>query len=245
MAALPTHPSLPVPTLPSSTAAPIQHSTPPTIVATQYLTITVVRTDRTLVRRGEGMQRAADLAREALKHGALRQLNDRLAALGIELHISVENDQDSPEQAATLAQAIVAKPGASCVVGHYSSGPSIAAAPIYASHSVRMLMITPASSNPTITDLGETIWRLVATDDRQGSIAYQFVSTDMLPDSQIVIVRVADNAYADGLESAFSNASRQARTTNPALPDISRSISFQRPAHGDPDFSSVALRSRR
>lgn len=56
------------------------------------------------------------------------------------------------------------------VIGHSCSAATIAAAPIYARNAV--LQITPASTNPSITEMGiPTIFRMIGRDDIQGRMA--------------------------------------------------------------------------
>lgn len=61
------------------------------------------------------------------------------------------------------------------VIGHSCSMATIAAAPIYALKGV--LQITPASTNPRVTEMGiGTIFRMIGRDDEQGEVAAERIA---------------------------------------------------------------------
>lgn len=86
---------------------------------------------------------------------------------GRKIKIVVEDDQCDPKQAVTVANRIVGNQ-IGFVAGHACSGASIAASDVYNENGI--LMATPASSNPTLTEKGyPTILRLYVRDDSQGA----------------------------------------------------------------------------
>ena len=86
---------------------------------------------------------------------------------GKKVRIVVEDDQCDPKQAVTVANRIVGNQ-IGFVAGHACSGASIAASDVYNENGV--LMATPASSNPVLTEKGyPTILRLYVRDDAQGA----------------------------------------------------------------------------
>jgi len=89
--------------------------------------------------------------------------------LGKKVRITLYDDNCSKQIALRVAQEIVEKDPV-VVIGHSCSGATIAAAPIYAQE--RILQITPASSNPRITEMGiPTVFRMIGRDDIQGQVA--------------------------------------------------------------------------
>jgi len=78
----------------------------------------------------------------------------------------------------SLAEAVaqeVVETSPAVVIGHSCSGPTIAAAPIYARHKV--LQITPASTNPKVTAMGiGTIFRMIGQDAVQGRLAARLLA---------------------------------------------------------------------
>jgi branched-chain amino acid transport system substrate-binding protein len=79
------------------------------------------------------------------------------------------DDEDQPDKAREVARALCRK-NPLFVVGHVDSGCSLEAAKVY--HDHRVLMITPLSTNPKLTE-GDfnNVFRLCGRDDRQGRAA--------------------------------------------------------------------------
>lgn len=62
------------------------------------------------------------------------------------------------------------------VIGHSCSIATIAAAPLYARQN--LLQITPASTNPKVTEMGiTTLFRMIGRDDVQGEVAAERIAT--------------------------------------------------------------------
>ncbi|HZG45057.1 MAG TPA: branched-chain amino acid ABC transporter substrate-binding protein [Allosphingosinicella sp.] len=110
---------------------------------------------------GEQQQRGAEMA--------VSDLNAAGGVLGEQVRLSVVDDACEVEQAVPAAEKLVS--GAiTVVVGHLCSGASIAASKIYA--AAGLLQITPASTNPQLTELGySNVFRVCGRDDQQGLVA--------------------------------------------------------------------------
>ncbi len=94
--------------------------------------------------------------------------------LGVPVAIILYDDSCDQSIAGAVAQEIVENPPA-VVIGHSCSSATIAAAPIYAEHNV--LQITPASTNPKVTEMGfTTIFRMIGRDDVQGELAAERIA---------------------------------------------------------------------
>jgi branched-chain amino acid transport system substrate-binding protein len=108
---------------------------------------------------GEQMKRGAEAAAAAI--------NEAGGVNGRKIKLVIEDDACDPKQAVAVANLIVGQQ-IKFVDGHACSGSSIPASEVYADNSV--LMMTPASSNPTLTEKGHpTILRLYGRDDAQGA----------------------------------------------------------------------------
>src|SRR5579871_5126442 len=108
---------------------------------------------------GEQMKRGAETAAAAI--------NDAGGVNGRKIKIVVEDDACDPKQAVAVANRIVSQQ-IKFVDGHACSGSSIPASEVYADNNV--LMMSPASSNPVLTEKGHsTIMRLYGRDDAQGA----------------------------------------------------------------------------
>ena len=104
---------------------------------------------------GEQMERGAQLA--------VADFNAAGGVLGQQVRLIVADDFCDPEQAVAAAKKLVSD-GVVFVVGHFCSGASIPASAIY--EAAKVLMISPGSSNPMLTELGRAnVFRLENRDD--------------------------------------------------------------------------------
>jgi len=118
-----------------------------------------------LARFGTQMQQGAERA--------VSEINAHGGVLGRPLKLVVEDDRCQRDHATAVAED-AADDGAVFVAGHFCSGASIPASEVYHQHDI--LMITPASSNPRLTDdAASKGWRMVfrvyGRDDGQAEFA--------------------------------------------------------------------------
>ena len=110
------------------------------------------------------------------KQGAERAVADINAAggvLGRKLELTIRDDACDPVTARTWASVLVTEKVAA-VIGHFCSSSSIPASEVYAKGDV--LQISPASSNPTLTERNLwNVFRVVGRDDQQGAVAAQYI----------------------------------------------------------------------
>jgi branched-chain amino acid transport system substrate-binding protein len=107
---------------------------------------------------------------------AVDDIDAKGGLLGQKLTYVAVDDACDSDQAEAAAQQIISKPPA-VVIGHSCSSCSIRAAPLYA--KAHILQITPASTNPTLTEMGiDTVFRMLGRDDNQGrTIARRLATT--------------------------------------------------------------------
>ena len=97
-----------------------------------------------------------------------------------------EDDRADPNVAIDVARRFVEDPAVIGVVGHKNSGPSEAAAPIYA--EAGLVQLTPSSTNPALSRKGyRTFFRLCSHDARQGQEAARFAVRSLGARNVIVI----------------------------------------------------------
>lgn len=138
---------------------------------------------------------------EQMKRGAERAVNDINAKGGIngrKIRLEVGDDSCDPKQAVSVANQLASR-GVVFVAGHYCSSTSIPASDVYQQEG--LVEISPASTNPALTERGlSNIFRLCGRDDQQGPAAAEFIVKNF-PDKRIAIVH--DNqAYSKGLADA-------------------------------------------
>lgn len=113
---------------------------------------------------------------EQLKHGAVQAVQDINDAGGIngqKLQLKIADDACDPKQAVTAASQLSSE-GIKFVVGHYCSGSAIPASKIFMDEGV--LLISPAATNPNLTDEShDLVFRVCGRDDRQGKVIGQYI----------------------------------------------------------------------
>jgi len=126
---------------------------------------------------GEQMERGTALA--------VADLNAAAGVLGQRIELIAADDFCDPEQAVAAAKKLVSD-GVILVVGHFCSGASIPASEVYAAAGV--LMVSPASTNPMLTELGRAnVFRVQNRDDAVGTLIGNYLA-DHWPDKKIAIL---------------------------------------------------------
>ncbi len=122
--------------------------------------------------------------------------------------LDAQDDQADPRTGTTVAQKLV-DDGVVAVIGHYNSGTSIPAAPIYARAGVPEIAMATA---PTYTRLGlPTTFRLLTSDTQLGSVLGDYVAKDL----KFKRFAIVDDrtAYGQGVAEQFSKAVKAAGAT--------------------------------
>ena len=136
---------------------------------------------------GEQMQRGMDTK--------VAELNATGGVLGQQVELMIVDDHCDPEQAIAAAEKFLEAPVAA-VIGHLCSGASIAASKVYAEAGV--LMISPYSSNPTLTEQGfANVFRVCGRDTLQATLVGDYLA-ERWGDQDIAIVHDGQ-AYGKGV----------------------------------------------
>jgi branched-chain amino acid transport system substrate-binding protein len=140
---------------------------------------------------------------EQLWRGAEKAAMDINAKGGINgemIKLVKADDACEPKQAVSIANRLVDSDEAVAVVGHFCSSSSIPASAIYEEGGV--LMVTPASTNPALTDRGlPNVFRVCGRDDQQGDVAASYIVGD-LGAKKVAIIHDKDT-YGKGLADAM------------------------------------------
>ena len=170
---------------------------------------------------GEQMKRGAEAAAAAI--------NEAGGINGRKVKIVIEDDACDPKQAVAVANHIVSQQ-IKFVDGHACSGSSIPASEVYADNNV--LMMSPASSNPVLTDKGHsTIMRLYGRDDAQGAFVGPWIAEKYK--GQKVAVLNDKSAYGKGLATVVSQSMAKAGLK----PVVEEGINA-----GEKDYSAVVTK---
>jgi branched-chain amino acid transport system substrate-binding protein len=130
-------------------------------------------------------------------------LNAAGGVAGTKIRTIVEDDQSKPEEAATAVSKLIDQDGVIAVLGEVASSRSMAAAPICQQAGVPM--ISPSSTNPRVTELGDYIFRVCFIDPFQGQMIAKFAK-NTLNLNRAAILRDNKNDYSVGLANFFSEA---------------------------------------
>ncbi len=122
---------------------------------------------------------------------------------GLKVRIVVEDDQGKAEEAATVVQKLVNQDRVVAVLGEVASSRSLAGGPICQQAGVPM--ISPSSTNPRVTQVGDYVFRMCFLDDFQGWVMAKFVAEN-LKLKRVAMFKDVKNDYSVGLAQYFTNA---------------------------------------
>ncbi|OGC80495.1 MAG: ethanolamine utilization protein EutJ [candidate division Zixibacteria bacterium RBG_16_43_9] len=132
---------------------------------------------------------------------ALEEVNKAGGIQGKPVRIVVEDDQSKPEEAATAVKKLVNQDKVLMVLGEVASSRSLAGAPIC--QEAKVPMITPSSTNPKVTQVGDYIFRVCFLDPFQGEVMAKF-ARNTLKTSKAAILKDIKNDYSVGLAQFFT-----------------------------------------
>ncbi|MGI9535628.1 MAG: branched-chain amino acid ABC transporter substrate-binding protein [Desulfocapsaceae bacterium] len=165
-----------------------------------FLTFILVATARADIYVGiagplSGSAQTTGEQQEIGAQAAIDHLNKMGGVLDQEI-ISISMDDDCESRQAKAVARQLVNEGVVFVAGHLCSGCSLAASKIY--EDAGILMISPASTNPKVTDEGgPNVFRVIGRDDQQGTIAGDFLA-DKYGEANIAIIHDGE-AYGRGL----------------------------------------------
>lgn len=159
---------------------------------------------------------------------AVLDINAKGGILGQHLVLSIGDDGSDPKKGVAVADKFVAdKVG--FVVGHFNSTVTLAVSEIYADHGI--LEITPASTNPQITEQGlDLVFRTCGRDDQQAEVAAAFLASQS---GKKIAVLHDDTTYGKGLADA----------TRQKLLDLGvKDVLYDGVDKGEKDYSAIVAR---
>src|SRR5215211_2841276 len=103
---------------------------------------------------------------------AIDEINAAGGVLGKKLKLITEDDQSLAGQPATIVRKLISQDRVIAVLGEVASSKSLEAAPICQQNKIPM--ISPASTNPKVTEVGDYIFRVCFIDPFQGTVLAKF-----------------------------------------------------------------------
>jgi branched-chain amino acid transport system substrate-binding protein len=134
---------------------------------------------------------------------AVEELNKAGGIMGRKVRVIVEDDQGEPNKAATVVSKLVNQDKVHAVLGEVASSNSLAAAP--KAQEARVPMISPSSTNPNVTQVGDYIFRVCFIDPFQGDVMAKFAANN-LKAKKAAILYDFNSDYSRGLREFFTRS---------------------------------------
>jgi branched-chain amino acid transport system substrate-binding protein len=131
---------------------------------------------------------------------ALDEVNAAGGIKGKKIKLITMDDQGKAEEAASVVTRLIEQEKVVALLGEVASGRSLAAAPI--AQNKKIPMLTPSSTNPKVTEVGNFIFRACFIDPFQGTVMAKF-AYDNLKLKKIAIFRDVKSDYSVGLADFF------------------------------------------
>jgi branched-chain amino acid transport system substrate-binding protein len=132
---------------------------------------------------------------------AVKDINAAGGIKGKQIELISIDDQGKPEEAATAITKLITQHGVVAVIGEVASSRSLAMAPI--AQQYKIPMISHASTNPKVTEIGDHIFRVCFIDPFQGKVMARF-ALEHLKIKKAALLKDIKNDYSVGLAEVFA-----------------------------------------
>lgn len=134
---------------------------------------------------------------------AVDEINSSGGVLGKQIELITEDNKGNNNETVTVVSKLINVNNVIALIGEVASSRSKAAAPI--AQSSRIPMITPASTNPEVTKLGDYIFRACFTDSFQAAANAKF-AFHSLKVRKVALLFDEKNTYSTGLAENFKQS---------------------------------------
>ncbi|MBI3944285.1 MAG: ABC transporter substrate-binding protein [Armatimonadetes bacterium] len=158
---------------------------------------------------------------------AAQEINAAGGVLGKQVEVLVEDNRSQTTEAATAVTRLINQYGVVAVLGEVASSRSLAGAPICQRN--RIPMITPASTNPAVTQVGDYIFRICFIDPFQGTVMARF-AFNTLKARKVAVLFDKSQDYSTGLADFFREEFERLGgkiTTESSYSSVSGDIDFK------------------
>ena len=141
----------------------------------------------------------------ASHNGALLVIDDANAkggVLGKKIKLITEDDQSKPGEAATAVRKLISRDHVVALVGEIASSRSLEAGPIAQQNKVPM--VSPGSTNPNVTKIGDYIFRVCFIDPFQGTVMAKF-TLNSLKKTRVAVLTDVRQDYSVGLAQFYKD----------------------------------------
>ena len=131
---------------------------------------------------------------------AIEELNAAGGVLGRKFELITEDTQSKQGESASVVRKLVSRDKCIAILGEVASGRSLEAAPIC--QNAKVPMISPSSTNPKVTEVGDYIFRVCFIDPFQGTVMALFAK-NTLKAKNVAVLTDAAAPYSVGLATFF------------------------------------------
>jgi len=131
---------------------------------------------------------------------AVEEINNSGGVLGKKIKLITYDDQGKPQEAQSVVQKLINKDKVVAIIGEVASSRSKAGALVC--QSSKIPMVTPASTNPEVTAIGDYIFRVCFIDPFQATVMSKF-AVNSLKVKKVAVLQDVKNAYSTGLAEFF------------------------------------------
>lgn len=132
---------------------------------------------------------------------AFREINAAGGVKGKRLVTRIYDNQGRPEEAANAMTRLINQDHVALVLGDVASSNSLAMAP--KAQAARVPMITPSSTNPKVTEVGDYVFRVCFIDPFQGFAMAKY-ARETLKEGRVAVLKDQKSDYSLGLTDVFT-----------------------------------------
>jgi branched-chain amino acid transport system substrate-binding protein len=156
---------------------------------------------------------------------AMNEINNAGGVLGRKVRVITTDDRSLSDEAKTAVERLINQDKVVALLGEVASSRSIAAAPI--AQRARIPMLSPASTNPKVTEIGDYIFRICFIDPFQGTVMAKFALSKGW--KRVAVLTDVKQDYSVGLSQFFKEY---------FLKNGGTIVSEQNYSSGDKDFKA-------
>lgn len=159
---------------------------------------------------------------------AVDEINEAGGIRGKKVRLITYDDKGEAREAGTAVTRLTTKDGVVAVLGEVASKLSLVGAPVCQQAGIPM--VSPSSTNPKVTEIGDMIFRVCFIDPFQGAVCAKFAREhEGLKASKAAILTDQASPYSVGLQEEFEKAFEKLG---------GKIVSKQTYQAGDQDFSA-------
>lgn len=132
---------------------------------------------------------------------AVEEINNAGGVLGKPIEIVYGDDKGDSKEAVSVAQKFASDKNIVGIVGHFFSGATLAAGPIYQQNKIPTIAM--ASTNPEVANIGDYVYRINVGDNYQGSELAEILKEEGYSNVSVIY----DNSdYGKGVSDVFTKS---------------------------------------